>query len=174
MPGGFVASPFSAGENGPTLTAAAAASMLPTSRVYPLPVPLFGDIGSWLELYLAGQISTAGASPGTGTIDVKYGSTTIFTFTTPTFAVSQSQIPWIINLRLYATAIGSAATVKGIGYLVCPGLIASNPVVMLSGAPPANGSSFDARASQNLDINWTFSATGNSLTVHHWHPRWAA
>lgn len=169
---GFIEAPVNGGEDGPSLTGTAAASIIPVARKIVIPAPFFSDVGRWIDILLSGRISTIGAAPGALTLDVRFGTTVVFNGgASPILLVSQSNLTWEAHIRLRATAIGPAATMKGVGRVICPGLVANN-AFMLPASAPANGNTFDATAPQALDVFGAFSVTGNSLTVHGFDVAW--
>lgn len=178
MPRGFIEQPVASGEVGPTLTnSSAATSIIPTSRKITIPVPYFDDIGDTVEIYAAGALSTPGSTPGTLTFDVRFGSTVVFSGgASGTLAVSQSSATWELFINLQCTTIGPSATVKGSGHLISAALSATTPIQMLPATGMANGTAFDATASQALDLFATFSATSASLILicHKFLVRWVA
>jgi hypothetical protein len=169
---GFVEAVANGGEDGPALTGTAAASIVPLPRKITIPTPFFTDIGRYVDIWMAGRISTIGSAPGTLTLDVRFGSTVAWNGgASPTLIVSQTNLTWTASIRLWASAVGASATMKGVGEIKCPGLVTNN-IIMLPSTAIANGNTFDATAPQALDVFGTFSVTGNSLTVHGFNVSW--
>lgn len=169
---GFVEAPVNGGEDGPALTGVVAASIIPVSRKISIPAPFFSDVGRYIDILLSGRISTIGAAPGTLTLDVRLGGTVVFNGgASPTLVVSQTNLTWEARIRLWASVIGASAALKGVGHMLCPGLVANN-MFMMPASAPANGNTFDATVPQALDVFGTFSVTGNSLTVHGYNVSW--
>jgi hypothetical protein len=178
MARGFIEQPTASGENGSTLTnSTTAASIIPASRKITIPVPYFDDIGDVVEIYAAGALSTAAATPGTLTFDVRFGSTVVFNGgASGTLATSASSLTWELFIQLQCTTIGTSATVKGTGHLITAALSATTPIMLLPTSAPANGTAFDATASQTVDLFATFSvaSASNILICHKYQVRWVS
>src|ERR1700678_246801 len=85
---------------GPTLTAAAAASMLIASSPaagqnrFTIPANTF-KVGDVLKITATGHMSCAVTTPGTFRFDVRFGSTVVFDTTAiPLNIVAQTTVPW--------------------------------------------------------------------------------
>ena len=72
------------------------------------------------------------------------------------------------------STIGTSATVKGSGHLLTAALSATTPIMLLPASGIANGTAFDATASQTLDLFATFSvaSASNILICHKYRVRW--
>lgn len=168
MPGGFVEVPDAAGEDGTALTGTSVASILPASRaLLPTPAPYFNSLGEMIGIRAGGRITTS-ASPGTLALSLKFGSTVVWTATTPTLTGSLTNKAWWFDLDLRVSTIGASATLIGIGRF------AYNGVVLTLPDAPANGNTFDGRISHQLDLTGQFSAASHSLTLHQFYPMYFA
>lgn len=170
MRGGFLELAASAGEAGPTLTGTSEASIIaPVTRDVYQGSPYFNGLGECLWLFLNGIISTVGASPGTLTLNVKFGSIKVWTQVTPTLNTSLSNKSWKFALALSQYAVGGSSAMRGIADIISDGLISGKQAILLPDTAPANGNAFDAAAPGLIDVTAQFSATGNSLTVQQYN-----
>jgi hypothetical protein len=158
------------GEDGPALVSSSTpTSILPLSRKFTLASYFFDGIGKTLRIRAAGKISTAGATPGTLTLDVRFGSVVVFNGgASGTLAVSASNLTWVMEAYLTCRAIGAStsATVIGIGKLECAALSATTPIMLLPTSSPAAGTGFDSTTAQTIDLfaTWSVSSASNTLT----------
>lgn len=170
MSDGFLESFVSSGEDGSALTnTTTATSIIPAARKITLPSGFFDRVGKRLHIEAAGRISTAAATPGTLTLDIRLGSTVVFNGgASGTLATSASNLTWKIEMDLVCRAIGTSATVLGTGKLFCAGLSATTPMMLLPTSAPAVGNTFDSTASQTLDLfaTWSVASASNSITCH--------
>lgn len=177
MPRGFIEVPTASGESGASLTnSTTATSIIPAARKISIPVPYYDDNGDWVEIYAAGKLSTAAATPGTLTFDVRHGATVVFTGgASPTLTTSASNVTWQLFLYLQCRTIGTSAVVRGIGHWLCTGGI-SGGIQMLPASSPVDGTAFDATASQALDLFATFSvaSASNVLVCDQYRVKWAS
>jgi hypothetical protein len=79
MSDGFLESFVSAGEDGSALSnTTTPTSIIPVARKITLPSGFFSRVGRQLVVRAAGRISTAAATPGTLTMSMRLGATTVF------------------------------------------------------------------------------------------------
>jgi hypothetical protein len=164
--------------DGPTLTAAAAASCIPTPSRIILPNNYF-YVGRMLKLTLAGRISCAVTTPGTARFDVRTGpSGTIVAYDTGALnlnVVAKTTVPWLLEILLTCRAVG-ATTVSnfmGVGRFQSEAVVGA-PLPSVGGngsllAPvgaPVVGTGFDNTAANALDVFFTQTVATGSLTVH--------
>lgn len=158
------------GEDGSALSnTTTATSIIPAARKIILPVPFFDSVGKRLNIRAAGRISTAASAPGTLTLDVRFGSTVVFSGgASPTLATSATNLTWLLELELTCRAIGSSGTVMGTGRLITAGLSATTPIMLLPTSAPAAGNTFDATSPQTVDLfaTWSVANASNSITCH--------
>lgn len=164
--------------DGPTLTAAAAASCIPTPSRIILPNNYF-YIGKTLKLTMAGRISCVVTTPGTARFDVRLGpSGTIVVFDTLALnlnVVAKVTVPWWFEAILTCRAVGTgtSTTLFGNGRFISEAVVGA-PLPSAGGngtlnAPvgtPAVGGGFDNTAANALDVFYTQTAATGSLTVH--------
>jgi hypothetical protein len=164
--------------DGPTLTAAAAASCIPTASRIILPNNYF-YVGKILKVVMHGRISCAVTTPGTARFDVRLGpSGTIVAFDTGALnlnVVAKTTVPWLLEIWLTCRTVGAVTgtTLFGIANFQSEAVVGSQlPTVGGNGsllAPvgaPAAGTGFDNTAANALDVFFTQTAATGSLTVH--------
>lgn len=168
---------YSSGEvDGPTLTAAAAASCLPT-HVKGLVLPNgFFDIGRKLRAVLKGRISCVVTTPGTARFDVRLGGTVIFdTGALNLNVVAKTNVPFELEVTLVCRSIGSGTggTLFGFAKFVSEAVIGApansaggNGVLLAPVGAPAVGSGFDTTNALAFDMFFTQTVATGSLTVH--------
>ena len=160
------------GEDGAALASSVTpTSILPLSRKFTLPSYFFDGIGKTLRIRAAGRISTAASTPGTLTLDVRFGSTVVFNGgTSGTVATSATNLTWVMEAYLTCRSIGAStsATVIGIGKLETAALSAATPIMLLPVSAPAAGTGFDSTSAQTIDLfaTWSFNSASNSITCH--------
>src|SRR6266851_6353280 len=107
----------SATGDGPTLTAAAAASCLPGSGQFTLPANFFTAIGKRVTISAQGRISCVVTTPGTARFDVRLGGTVVFdTGALNLNVVAKTNVPWWIEIPLTCRATGPGAAANLIGF----------------------------------------------------------
>jgi len=166
--------------DGPTLTAAAAASCIPTGARIILPNNYF-YVGKILRITMQGRISCVVTTPGTARFDVRTGpSGTIICYDTGAMnlnIVAKTTVPWWLEIELYCRAVGSGTASNFFGF----GRFQSEAVV---GAPlpsaggngsliapvgtPAVGTGFDNTAANAIDVFFTQTVATGSMTVHNY------
>lgn len=158
------------GEDGPALVSSnTATSILPLARKFTLPSYFYDTVGKTLRFRAAGKISTAAATPGTLTLDIRYGSVIVFNGgTSGTLVTSATNLTWVFEAYLTCRAIGAStsATVIGIGSLKTAALSATVPIMLLPTSAPAAGTGFDSTTAQTIDFFAAFSvnSASNSIT----------
>lgn len=146
-------------------------SLLPGQAKFTLPAGFLDAPGAKLKVKAAGRISTAASSPGTLTLDVRFGSTVVFNGgASGTLATSATNLTWEAEIELLARSVGSgsAATILGIGKLISAALSASTPVLLLPASAPAVGTGFDSTVSNTVDLfaTWSVASASNSIQLH--------
>lgn len=144
-----------------------ATSILPGAAKYVLPANLL-QIGTKLRIKASGRISTAAATPGTLTFDVRFGSVVVFNGgASGTVATSASNLTWDLEADLVCRSIGAStsATMYGSGRLISAALSATTPIMLLPVSSPAAGTGFDSTASQTVDLfaTWSVASASNSI-----------
>ena len=143
--------------DGPTLTAAAAASCVPTYVPTTLPAG-YWQIGRMWRLTAAGRISSVITTPGTARFDLRLGGVVAF----DTLAIlldsvaAHTTVGWYLNVLLTCRAVGSgtSANLIGQGTWACEdilGVPATAPKGVLSAivpwnAAPAVGTGFNSQS----------------------------
>lgn len=162
--------------DGPTLTAAAAATCLPAAAVLTLPNNYFDTIGKMIRIRAAGRISSLITTPGTARFDVRLGGGVVFdslAILLDTVA-AHTNVGWQLEIILTLRAIGATANLFGQGRWDCEdilGVPATAPKGVLSAilpwnSAPAVGGNFNSASSLALDLFFTQTAATGSLTVH--------
>ena len=163
--------------DGPTLTAASAASCIPTPSRIILPNNYF-YVGRMIKVSLHGRISCAVTTPGTARFDVRMGpSGTIVVFDTGALnlnIVAKTTVPWWLEVWLTCRAVGSgtATNFMGVGCLQSEAVVGSplpsvggNGALLCPVGTPAVGTGFDNTAANALDVFFTQTVATGSLTV---------
>lgn len=164
--------------DGPTLTAAAAASCIPVASRLILPNN-YWTVGKQWRVKLAGRISCVVTLPGTARFDLRTGpSGTILAFDTGALnlnIVAKVTVPWQLDIDLTCRAVGNAAATNlfGFGRFTSEAVIAAplpaaggNGVLMCPVGTPAVGTGFDNTAANAVDFFFTQTVATGSLTVH--------
>lgn len=161
--------------DGPTLTAAAAASCIPPASKITLPNN-FLEIGSVLRITATGRISSVITTPGTARYDIRLGGTVVFdslAILLDTVA-AHTNVGWRLDVLLTCRAEGASANLMGHGMWTCEdilGVPASAPKGVLTAtlpwnSAPAVGSNFDSTTALSLDMFFTQTVATGSMTVH--------
>jgi hypothetical protein len=165
--------------DGPTLTAAAAASCLPTSSVFTLPNNFFDYPGKALRLWASGRISCAVTTPGTARYDVRLGASAIIAFDTQAMnlnIVAKTNVNWILDVLLTCRTVGSGttATILGQGTWTSEAGVGA-PLPTAGGSPPFTvpyntapvvGAGFDSTSALKVDLFFTQTVATGSMTLH--------
>ena len=164
--------------DGPTLTAAAAASCIPVASRLILPNN-FWTIGKQLKLRLAGRISCAVTTPGTARFDVRTGPAgTIVAFDSGALnlnVVAKTTVPFNFDLDLTCRAVGTGTgtLLFGMGRFTSEAVVGAgastaggNGVLLCPVTAPAVGTGFDNTAANAIDLFFTQTVATGSLTVH--------
>lgn len=151
---------------GPTLTAAATASCIPTDCAYSFPAQTFDFVGKKFRVEIAGKITTAVTTPGTIKFGVYLGGTLVWdgVAITAIDTAGFSNVPWKLAVDLTAQVVGTAATFLGIGVLTSAVLTKGSEALPYRTAPAA-GSAVDITTALALDVKYTPSLGTTSLTV---------
>ena len=164
--------------DGPTLTAAAAASCIPVASRLILPNN-YWTVGKQWKVKLAGRISCAVTTPGTARFDLRTGpSGTILGFDSGALnlnIVAKTTVPWQLDIDLTCRAVGTgtATTLFGIGRFTSEAVVGAplpsaggNGVLMVPVGTPAVGAGFDNTAANAVDMFFTQTVATGSMTVH--------
>lgn len=165
--------------DGPTLTAAARASCIPTASRIVLPNNYF-YIGRVLRFALSGRISCAVTTPGTARFDITMGSAgTTIVFDTLALnlnIVAKTTVPWWFEVKLVCRAVGASTLTTFFphgGFFQSEAVVGSplptvggNGALMVPVGTPAVGAGMDNTAASALDVFFTQTVATGSLTVH--------
>lgn len=163
--------------DGPTLTAAAAASCLPTYAPTTLPAG-YWQIGRTWRITMSGRISCVVTTPGTARFDVRLGGTVVADTTAmPLNIVAQTNVGWYLQWLLTCRAVGSgtSSNIMHQGFWLSPASIlvpapATGPgpggQMIPYNTAPAVGSGFNSQSALTLDIFFTQTVATGSLIVH--------
>ena len=161
--------------SGPTLTAAAAASMLETRAPFTVP-PNFFEAGKKLYIRAAGRISCVVTTPGTARFDVRLGGIVVFdTAALNLNVVAKVTVPWSleVDLTCYAAGTGTLANIMGVANFQSEAVVGSplssagsNGALLAPVGAPTVGAGFNSTASQLLDMFFTQTVATGSFTCH--------
>ena len=145
---------------------------------YTLPSSFFDQAGKGLLIEAAGRVSNIVTTPGTLTLDVRFGAVIVANGGAMSLnIVAKTNVPWMLRWLLTARTIGSGTVTTLIhqGTWVSESVIGSPlPTVggagmaMLPNAAPVVGTGFDSSATQQVDLfaTWSINNAGNTLTMH--------
>ena len=163
--------------DGPTLTGAAAASLLPTYAPTTVPAGYF-QIGRVWRLTMSGRISCVVTTPGTARYDLRLGAVTVFdSLAMPLNIVAKTNVSWNLQAILVcrSAGTGTTATLFGQGWWlseasILTALPATGPgpggqAIPYNTAPVA-GTGFDSTVANALDIRFTQTVATGSMTCH--------
>lgn len=163
--------------DGPTLTAAAAASMIPVNSKITLDSNHF-ELGTIWRIRASGRISSVITTPGTARFDLRIGAVVAWdslAILLDTVA-AHTTMPWMLDVLLTCRSVGNSTltTLFGTGTWACEDILgtpASSPkggiVAMLPwNSAPAVGTGFDNTAQNTVDMYFTQTVATGSMTCH--------
>lgn len=167
--------------DGPTLTAAARASCIPTAERR----ALFNNmwyIGRAMRVAMSGRISCAVTTPGTARIDICLGSAgTVIVFDTGALnlnVVAKTTVPWNFEVTLVCRAVGTgtSTTFFPVPWGFSSEAVVGSPLPSVGGSgqlltpvgTPAVGAGTDNTALPILDCFFTQTVATGSFTVHNY------
>ena len=166
--------------DGPTLTAAARASCIPTANRIVLPNNFF-YIGRAMKIVISGRISCAVTTPGTARFDICLGAagTTIVydTGAIPLNIVAKTTVPFTLEMLLVCRAVGNSTltTFMPRSQFTSEALIGAplpsvggNGGLIVPVGTPAVGAGMDNTAASALDVFFTQTVATGSMTVHNY------
>lgn len=166
--------------DGPTLTAAARASCIPTANRIVLPNNFF-YIGRAMKIVMSGRISCAVTTPGTARIDVCLGSAgatvVLDTLALNLNIVAKTTVPWFFELLLVCRSVGAgtATTFFPRGMFTSEAVVGApvnsaggNGSLLVPVGTPAVGAGMDNTAASALDVFFTQTVATGSFTVHNY------
>jgi hypothetical protein len=163
--------------DGPTLTAAAAASCIPTYLLGTINSG-YWQVGRTWGIVCAGRVSCAVTTPGTFRLDLRMGAVTVFdTLALPLNIVAQTTVPWAAEFVLTCRSVGSgtAATLFGMGRIrstafLNTAAVATGPwtgaITVPYNTAPVVGTGFDSTIANAMDFRFTQTAATGSFTMH--------
>lgn len=137
-----------------------------TDCAIPFPAGIL-KVGDQISIKASGQISTAAATPGTLTLDVRAGASTVLFNggASGTLATSATNLTWWADILLTCRAVGVNGNFIGSGVLTTAALSAATPILLLPTSAPAVGSNQDTRSAFVLDFFGTFSSASGSNSI---------
>lgn len=162
--------------DGSALTGITATSLLTgTDAVFAFQ-PGVLKVNTMLRLKAWGRISNIVTSPGTFTFDFRLGGTVVFNGGAMALnAVAKTNVSWELEMMMKVVAVGSAATILGVGRWISESVIGSplpsaggSGALMLPSSAPAVGTSFDSRGALSPDLfgTWSVNNAGNTIQLH--------
>lgn len=174
MPAQVIASSYT---DGAALTAAAAASCLPTYVPTTLPAGIM-QIGRLYRLTASGRISCAVTTPGTARWDLRLGGVVAFdTLAMPLNIVAKTNVPWILQVMLMCRAVGSGTSANLLGQGTWLSEASINTAAAATGPGPGGqivpyntapvvGTGFNSQSALTLDFFFTQTVATGSMTLH--------
>lgn len=166
--------------DGPTITAAARASCIPTANRYTLPNAFF-YVGRALKFLLNGRISCVVTTPGTARFDICLGvAGTTIVYDTAALnlnIVAKTTVPWFLEVLLVCRAVGSgtATTFFPRGQFTSEAVVGAplpaaggNGSLLAPVGTPGVGAGTDNTAASILDVFFTQTVATGSMTVHNY------
>ncbi len=173
----LVQSLVSAQSDGPALASSTAATtLLPTQAKLTLPASYFDYPGRRLRVTAQGRISNIVTTPGTLTLELRFGSTIIFSGGAMQLStVAHTDVPWWWTVELTVRAVGSTASFMGQGMFCSQAAnvssadsITGHSFVMTPNTAPAIGTTFASGTAMTMDLYGKFSVSdpANAITLH--------
>lgn len=168
---------ISAAVDGAALTnTTTATSLLHAGSKLTLPPNFLSFVRQQLRIRAAGRISTVVTTPGTLTLDLRFGSIVVFNGGAMTLSTTaKTNVTWELDATLTLRSIGggTAAALIGVGRFTSEAAGATTVAgeaksIMLPQSAPAVGNGFDETASQAIDMfgTWSVASASNSITCH--------
>lgn len=163
--------------DGPALTAAAAASFVPTYIPTTLPAG-YWQIGRMWRLTASGRISCVVTTPGTARFDLRLGGTVVAdSLAISLNTVAKTNVGWWLEALFTCRAVGSGTAANLMHqwvWLSEAGLNAAVPTtgpgpggnVLPFNAAPAVGSGFNSQSALTVDFFFTQTVATGSFTCH--------
>lgn len=154
-----------------------ATSLLPAVAKFTIPSNFLELAGQRIRVRGLCRLSNIVTTPGTLTLDVRFGSTVVYTSGAMQLSTTaHTTLPITYDIELHVRTPGSAAALFGIGRFTsqCLSLTAvadstTTPATLIQpNITPAVGNTFDATATQQVDHFATFSIanSGNLIQLH--------
>jgi hypothetical protein len=166
--------------DGPTLTAAARASCIPTADRIVLPNKFFYP-GRRIKFSMSGRISCAVTTPGTARLDIcmgAAGTTIVFdTLALNLNVVAKTTVPWQFEAELICRAVGAGTltTFFPKAWFASEAVVGAplpsaggNGFLSVPVGTPAVGAGMDNTAASAIDVFFTQTVATGSFTVHNY------
>lgn len=136
------------------------------------------QIGSTIKILVRGRVSTVVTTPGTLTLDVRFGSVIVFNGGAMALnTTAQTNATWELEALLTIRALGTStsANALGTGRFVSRAVVGSAAagtggagVLMLPDTAPAVGTGFDSTVAQSVNVfaTWSVANAANSIQTH--------
>lgn len=157
-------------------SSAAATSIIPSHAKLVLPSQFFDRPGGFLDIFLAGRISTLNPTPGTFTFSLMMGAVAVCSSGALTVNIGAAKVNVAFEARLRATCqvVGPTAqlmfqwVIASEAFAVNSAVAGVVGVIMGPVSAPALGTAFDATANETMDVNgqWGTANAANSIQVH--------
>jgi hypothetical protein len=145
-----------------------------------LPIGYFDRIGRMLQFRFSGRISTVVTTPGTLTLELRFGSIVVFSSGAMSLnTTAQTNVPWLLEGELICRAIGASTNTtlfpKACKFMSHAVIGSAAPTAGGAGThllpyntAPAVGSGFDNGAVQTIDLfaTWSVANASNSIQLH--------
>lgn len=177
MPQGYCGPLGTAQTDGSALANSSTATSLLAGQAKPTMGAGFIDVvGKAFRVKAFGRISTLATTPGTLTLDLRFGSVVVansgaFVLST----TAKTNVSWQLEWDLIARSVGSgtAATLMHLGRFTSEAAGATTVAgeakcILLPVSAPAVGTGFDSTAAQQIDLfgTWQTANASNSITCH--------
>lgn len=157
---------------------AAATTLLPPAALFTLPAN-FLSVGSVLRVTGTAQVSNVVTTPGTLTLDLRFGGTVVFNGGAMQMSTTaHTTLPLWFEILLTCRTIGTAANFMGQGRATSQVLsltavadsTTTPATLLMPNTTPATGTTFNSTTSQQIDNFATFSVTTNptNMTLQQW------
>jgi hypothetical protein len=162
--------------DGPTLTAAAAASCIPVNSKFAL-INSYWEEGRMWRLRMTGRISCVVTTPGTARFDLRIGAVVAWdSLAMALNAVAKVNVGWTLDVLLTCRSVGNGVltTLLGQGTWESEAVVGS-PLPSVGGSgqhilpvstAPAAGTGFDNTLANSVDVFFTQTVGTGSMTVH--------
>lgn len=134
------------------------------------------QVGKMLRVTAAGRISTVVTTPGTLTLDIRFGAVVVANGGTMVLSTTaKTNVAWYMQWLLTCRAIGSGTTAnmmhQGFWESEAAGattIVGLANTILLPQSAPAVGTGFDSTAAQTIDLfgTWSVASASNSIQVH--------
>jgi hypothetical protein len=151
-----------------------AASLLPAAAKYTILTNIF-SLGKVMRVSSIGQLSNiAGASAGTLTLDVRFGSNVVFNGGAAQMSsTAHTTLPYWWDVQMTCVVIGASAALMGQGRLMGQPIsvtavidsTSTHGLLLTPNTTPANGATFDSTATQQIDHFGKFSVVTSPTNI---------